>query len=471
MDVSIHIDAAQSFAKKFTPPEPVKVGFLSGKKSLREENAQLRAFIDGMLGELDPDGRAVEELGKLAGTVSHLIDAYAAINEKIEEADKEVKRLDSQLVKVQETAMLQEVGIYEFRHDMENADKYKEALASLRKRIRAQAKHAVDGSNANWTVNESRSEGRKMIRGMSKLLLSVYNNEVDNAVAKMRPYKLSDVLERIERRKQTIERLGAPLGISIDFDYHRLREQELELTADWTEKKEQEKEERRAERERLREEAKAKRELLAEQKRLRNKLALEQRKFEEAVQHANEEEREQLEAKLEELRNEAESVDFRLTHVRAGHVYVISNIGSFGEGVVKIGMTRRLDPMDRLTELSGASVPFKFDLHGMIFSEDAVELESNLHSHFAEQRLNLVNRRKEFFRTTPQKVKKALKRMNLLTVVTEFREGALATEWHMSENQRKQVNEEADIPMSAVQPSSMPSEGRESSWEVGFRFS
>jgi len=451
VDIRVHMEAAWNFARNFTLPKPVKVGFFGGKKALLEENAHLRSFIEGVLNELDPDNAAAE-LHKLADTVSGLLTHEAAMREKVYKADQKLKRLDSQIVRVQETAMLQEVGIYEFRHDMENADEYKEALVNLRKRIRAKAKSAVDGSNANWTVNGSKREGGKMIRGVSKLLLNVYNNEVDNAVAKMRPYKLSDVLDRIERRKETIERLGAPLGINIDFGYHRLREEELELTADWVEKKEQEKEEQRAERERLREEAKAKKELLAEQKRLRAKLALERKKFEEAVQHANEEEREQLEAKLAELEDEAESVDFRLTHVRAGHVYVISNIGSFGEGVVKIGMTRRLDPMDRLRELSGASVPFKFDLHGMIFSEDAVELETNLHQHFAGERLNLVNRRKEFFRTTPKKVKKALKRMDLLTVVTEYKEDAPAEDWRMSENQRKRKHLTDAVTNYAKQP-------------------
>ena len=484
--VVVHLDAIRNFMEKFTPPTPVKVGFFGGKKALREENTRLREFIESALEQMDPGGEAAKTLESLKGHADGLATANEALLTKIEQAKedarkdhiaaqnalnairKQVREAERELVTVQDTAMLQEVGIYEFRHDMESADEYKEALTKLRKRIRAKAKSAVDGSDVGWTVNGSKREGGKMIRGVSKLLLSCYNNEVDNAVAKMRPYKLQDVLERIERRKDTIERLGAPLGIAIDFDYHRLREEEMELAADWVEKKEQEKEEQRVERERLREERRAEKELLEEQKRLRAKLAMEQRKFEEAVLHANEEERRQLEMKLEELKDEAESVDYRLTHVRAGHVYVVSNIGSFGEGIVKIGMTRRLDPMDRLRELSGAAVPFRFDLHGMIFSEDAVELENNLHKHFADKRLNLVNRRKEFFRTTPKKVKKALKRMDMLTVVTEFNEEAPAEDWRMSENQRKMDD---SLPMSSEQSSFMDSgwDKEKSAWDVQFR--
>jgi hypothetical protein len=85
---------------------------------------------------------------------------------------------------------------------------------------------------------------------------------------------------------------------------------------------------------------------------------------------------------------------------KMGHVYVISNVGSFGENVFKVGMTRRLEPDDRIQELSGAAVPFGFDVHAMIFSEDAPGLETALHTKFADRRLNLVNSRKEYFRVT-----------------------------------------------------------------------
>jgi hypothetical protein len=94
-------------------------------------------------------------------------------------------------------------------------------------------------------------------------------------------------------------------------------------------------------------------------------------------------------------------VEARAANTRVGHVYVISDIGSFGQGVVKIGMTRRLDPVERVTELGDASVPFRFDVHALVFSEDAVELERRLHANFANRRLNLANLRREFFYVSP----------------------------------------------------------------------
>jgi hypothetical protein len=125
-----------------------------------------------------------------------------------------------------------------------------------------------------------------------------------------------------------------------------------------------------------------------------------------------------------------EQNDYRAANIRAGYVYVISNRGTFGPGVVKIGLTRRLEPLDRVTELGGASVPFRFDIHALFFSEDAVSLENELHQHFADRALNLANPRKEFFFATPAEVRDLLEAKvgNLL----EFTEHAEATEYLQS---------------------------------------
>ncbi|MEL6615500.1 MAG: GIY-YIG nuclease family protein, partial [Bacteroidota bacterium] len=107
---------------------------------------------------------------------------------------------------------------------------------------------------------------------------------------------------------------------------------------------------------------------------------------------------EELERRLAEAHANKERAVSRAQMTRAGHVYVISNVGSFGENVYKIGMTRRLDPMDRVRELGDASVPFRFDVHAIIYSDDAPGLEAELHRQFDTKRVNRVNTRKEFFR-------------------------------------------------------------------------
>lgn len=116
----------------------------------------------------------------------------------------------------------------------------------------------------------------------------------------------------------------------------------------------------------------------------------------------------ELERRLTELDEAIAQNDYRAANIRAGYVYVISNRGAFGENVVKIGLTRRLEPLDRVNELGGASVPFRFDVHALFFSEDAVTIETELHQHFAAQRVNHANLRKEFFFASPGEVRVAL---------------------------------------------------------------
>jgi hypothetical protein len=137
-----------------------------------------------------------------------------------------------------------------------------------------------------------------------------------------------------------------------------------------------------------------------------------------------------LQAKLAELDGAIEQNDYRAANIRAGYVYVISNPGAFGPDVVKIGMTRRLEPMDRVRELGDASVPFPFSVHALFFSDDAVSLENQLHAAFAERKVNRVNERREFFFATPQEVREVLasKVGNLL----EFAEQPDAVEFFQS---------------------------------------
>ena len=117
----------------------------------------------------------------------------------------------------------------------------------------------------------------------------------------------------------------------------------------------------------------------------------------------------EIDEKLAEINKNLEDIDYREANKRAGYVYVISNIGSFGEGIYKIGMTRRLEPMDRVDELGDASVPFKFDVHAMIFSDDAPALENALHKAFDDRKVNMINGRKEFFRVSLEEIEKVVK--------------------------------------------------------------
>jgi hypothetical protein len=192
--------------------------------------------------------------------------------------------------------------------------------------------------------------------------------------------------------------------------------EELNLTADFLQKQEEEKTERRErlrqEREKRADEEQARLEIEREQERCEKERAHYQNLLIAARANADRAAIEKAEEKIQEIDSAAENLEKRAANVRAGWVYVISNIGAFGEGVVKIGLTRRLDPTERVQELGGASVPFGFDVHGFLFSDDAVGLESDLHEAFAHRRVNAVNARREFFQATPQEVREVLMRLD-----------------------------------------------------------
>ena len=222
--------------------------------------------------------------------------------------------------------------------------------------------------------------------------------------------------------------MGKMMEMRIGDGFHRLRLEEIELTADYLMKKQEEREEAREERARLREERRVAAELAAE----REKLDKERAHLANALEalRASGESDPELEKKLHDIDDAIAQNDYRAANIRAGYVYVISNRGAFGENVVKIGLTRRLKPEDRVTELGGASVPFRFDVHALFFTADAVTLEAELHEHFADQRVNHANNRKEFFFASPAEVRKVLisKVGNLL----EFTERADSTEFLQS---------------------------------------
>lgn len=274
-----------------------------------------------------------------------------------------------------------------------------------------------------------------MVREVSKLLLRAYNGEADVLVNKLKPYKLDAAVGRLNKSRNTVSKLGTTLGIEITHTFHLLRVEELRLTADYLAMKAQEKEAEREERERLREEAKARREFEQEKARLLKEKAHYMNALTRAQEGGDPMEIAEAEARLTEVDGAIHGIEDREANIRAGYVYVISNVGTFGPDVVKIGMTRRLNPNDRVRELGDASVPFRYDTHALVFVDDAVTLEGQLHERFADRRVNLVNLRREFFFATPEEVREALEQMDCELV--EFVSEPEADEWHQSENARK----------------------------------
>jgi hypothetical protein len=357
----------------------------------------------------------------------------AAVRRQVEDAAASLKSLRGQVVETQEMTLLQEAGIYEFRHRLADAVAYKAALQRLRDAIKVSAKnnHAITAST-DWTVNGSAVEGQRMVRDFSKLMLRAYNAEADNCVRAMRPYRLDSAKDRLTKTRDIISRLGKTMNINIAPSYHRLRIEELELTADHLAKVEEEKERVRTERERQRDEQQALREFEREKARLAKEQAHWQNAMQKWTESGDQQKTAAAQAKLDEIGEAIKGVEEREANVRTGWVYVISNVGSFGEGVVKIGLTRRLDPLERVRELGDASVPFRFDVHAKIFDADAVSLETRLHQRLADRRVNRVNLRREFFYATPSELLTILEEMGLQDNLIDYVQEPEAEEWRSS---------------------------------------
>ncbi|MCD6595723.1 DUF4041 domain-containing protein [bacterium] len=311
-------------------------------------------------------------------------------------------------------------GVYKPHFDFDTSEKYKEKITEIRQQQKALMKNKTAAiCHMEWQVSGSKREGRKMTNRNIKLMLRAFNNECDAATLKVKWNNVEKMEQRIIKAFEAINKMGEPNRIDITRDYLNLKLKELYLAHEYKEKRQEEKEEQRRIREQIREKEKVQKEIEKAQKEaeddeIRSKKALEQarKEIEKATGEKLANLKDQislLEQQLKEAQEKKERAISRAQMTKSGNVYVISNIGSFGKDVYKIGMTRRLEPLDRVRELGDASVPFRFDVHAMIFSENAPELENKLHQIFDDKRLNLVNKRKEFFHVTLDEIEKIVK--------------------------------------------------------------
>jgi hypothetical protein len=275
-----------------------------------------------------------------------------------------------------------------------------------------------------------------MTKKTIKLTLRAFNGECESLIARVRWNNVERLQAKIEKAFEIINRLNKPNDIHIQNMYLNLKVEELKLTHEYELKKHEEKEEQKRIRAEMREEErarkeieKAQRETEKEEERYRKALEV----VEKQLTEAQGEQLDKLNNEIEYLRGQVikaheahERAVSRAQLTKSGHVYVISNIGSFGEQVYKIGMTRRLEPMERVKELGDASVPFRFDVHAMIYSDNAPDLEYKLHQAFVGREVNLVNKRKEFYRVSLSEIEEVVqnnhKALIKFTKVAEARE-------------------------------------------------
>ena len=317
--------------------------------------------------------------------------------------------LRQQLQGLEELEFFESFGFYDSKYDFQESVTYKQRLDE----IRAQQKQMIKDKKAAVYLTErfvgsNAKESKKMTDSFVKLVLRAFNGECDASVMKVKYNNIQTTEKRIRKTYEDLNKISQICDITPS--YLNLKLQEIWLTHEYQEKKYQEQEEQRIIREQMREEEKA----LSELKKIKEDAEREERRYQDAlikarleVESATGKAQENLFIKIEELQQrltEAEANKQRAISqaqlTKSGHIYVISNIGSFGEDVYKIGMTRRVEPIERVNELSSASVPFPFDVNAMIFCNNAPELESRLHKRLGDSRVNKENVRKEFFRVS-----------------------------------------------------------------------
>ena len=329
--------------------------------------------------------------------------------------DKTISEKQHALDILDDEVLLQTFGIYTPLYDFQKLDEYKEKLDEIRNKEKTLIRDKTAGeATTEWTVNGSVAKGRAQTNQRIKQMIRCFNIECDLLIDKVKFNNIEAFTQKIRHTAEILNNLNDKWGISISTNYVNLKIEELRVAYEYAKKKQEEKdriaEMRRIqkEEERVRKELEeARRDIVKEQAHYNNAL----KNIMDKLNNDSSIETEYLLAKkaeienhLNELDQELKNIDYREANKRAGYVYIISNIGSFGENVYKIGMTRRLNPMERVNELGDASVPFKFDVHALIFSDDAPSLETALHHAFEDRKVNMVNARREFYRVTLEEI-------------------------------------------------------------------
>jgi len=320
--------------------------------------------------------------------------------QEVAEAKADLQEIRVKIIKNEDRYNIQSYGFYEPIFKDKCSDELKEEITFIREvekeYIRNEEFYIC---TTEWTVNSSVAKGTQLIKKMSKNYITSFNLMCDAITDRVTVANITKTKDKIIKTYQTINKQGETYNMVFEEEYLNLKLKELDLMYSLAIKKEEEKEERRIQAEMIKEQRKVEKELEKE----REKLEKELHHYQNQLEHGDE----RIAEKIEEIKQQIEANDYRKNNSLAGYVYIIEN-KSFGEGIYKIGVTRRLEPLDRISELSNASVPFRFQSNCIIFSENAFKLESDLHKEFSEYRVNKVNSRKEYFKVSLDKIVEAI---------------------------------------------------------------
>ena len=396
---------------------------ISTLKQKRKLTRQFQGVIDVEAEQKKVKAVLEAEQEKVRETTTQLQQQRDGLQVEISSAENALTKLKKQVSTLEDELDLQAHGLYQPKYDLGTSAQHKIKLNEARKKQKAMIRDKTAIlCPVEWTVEGSRTEGRKMTNQYIRLMARAFNGECDSIIPKVKYNNYHRIVERMISVHHAINKLGESQRCEISEDYFNLKIDELISVHAYQEMLQAEKEEQYRIREQMREEARAQRELEkaqqeAEKEERRYQVALDKARRE--IEKSTGEKHNKLQSevqRLNELLLEAqankERAMSRAQMTRSGHVYIISNIGSFGEHVYKIGMTRRLEPEDRIRELGGASVPFRFDIHAMIYSEDAPTLENGLHKVLEKQSVNRINARKEFFNVSLEEIEEIVHQQN-----------------------------------------------------------
>nr|DAE62049.1 MAG TPA: helicase [Caudoviricetes sp.] len=412
---------------------------------IKEENETLKSLMTPEL----------QDAVNLTNHIKELQNQEAALNQSISEKNTTLLSLDNEIadrkkliISFNDDISVQDFALYQPRYSFANSTQYKDRLAQIRDKqkdmIRANA-----AATGDFTLlfNNSKAQGTKVVKDMQKLLIRAFNSECDEVINNVKYNNYDMSFRKITNSANQIAKLGQMLKICITTDYYNLKIEELQLALEFQIKKQEEKEEQRQLRAEERERVRLERELEEQRKKIEKEQSHYQKALLSVLKQLEEPDKSNdadLLAKRAELENQLgvidanlQELDYREANQKAGYVYIISNIGSFGKDVYKIGMTRRLEPMERVYELGDASVPFNFDVHAMIFTDDAPKLEAALHRAFEDRKLNMVNTRREFFNVTLDEIKEVI--MNNYDKTVEFVDVPDASQYRISQKMKSQM--------------------------------
>lgn len=415
--------------------------------SLKSTNGALLKDKTLLLNTKNDYEKKIEETQKLYNNIKNENEEIRNKYSKILDIDNEVKKQKERYKTVTKNVkdieslyeekysiykkLIKEIGIYNDDLEMISVGLYKPVFnydTSGRYKIKLEEnyqkqKNLIKNNAAvycsqRFEIDGSYKKGNKMAQKYKKLMLKAFNGLCDSAIAALKWNNLKQIESRIEKAYNDVNNLGFENLMTIEQKFYNLKIEEMQLMYGFEQKKYEEKEEQRRLKAQIREEEKAQREFEKAKSQAEKEEAIYQKSLEQAkveLEATREENREGLNKIIEDLQEKLQAAQAKQRVIsqaqltKSGNVYIISNIGSFGENIYKIGMTRRLEPEERVNELGDASVPFKFDIHAMIPSNDAPALENKLHELFKDKSVNKVNYRKEFFKVSLEEIEKAVK--------------------------------------------------------------